>query len=809
MSIMLNIGDILLEAHSSDISKRRSSLELLDQMTEKDPSLLFTTISELLSSSCSEPLRQYSGLFIKSRIVHSWSQILDYSQDQIKSNCLLALASPNPQTLNCAASAISSIASLEVPSGRWLDLFPILLQNCYHSNTQYQLASLTALSYICEDLEKSSFPSMFKNDILTAIVSNLNSKNPVLVSLCFNIFVFSIDLFEENFRSKLERKLILDALFDCFQIDPHKCLQALCEIMHVFPDSFSDELDRVVFVSFTAIQRLDEKACALALEIWNTCADIDEMRINIGESQLGYLRNVCSGLTDLILPKFFHELILDDDWNSSKAAYTILSNMAVICPDVNYAKIHEFLKENFRGDINLDKLKAGLIVLSAVFHGSSNEIYADFYEFFDVCLEALESQKGKNETFALICIGNMCNNGPFKLTSKQLDRTLNIIKSKIYLQDKQLSFALQSLQSLLSRFGSMFDMNEYCNLIRYLLSFTSIKPEVKKDKQLLFLSVLINILSDLPSQYSQVSSIFFSEFFKRYEDSVKSDLLWSIPKLSQIISIIISKLKQNSLSSTDTSQLFKLALSVINKHKIIEESFVLIGSLAQHCGKHFLNNYNHISAILIHCLSRLDCHDILSSALLLTSDLFSALGRNILDSFHLYLPALYTIMEDSKLRMSHKVLAITCFGDIAESVQAGIIVHLNKIFKYIDSAAGVSLSIELENETRESLRPVREAILQFYLGLISGLYECNQHSVLNERIPKLSQYVLMVVDEKFKPDFDIHQNAIWILSDIFKIWKGEYCEKEKFLNYCRNMTTVGGKLADDARMMVGYMNLSC
>lgn len=45
----------------------------------------------------------------------------------------------------------------------------------------------------------------------------------------------------------------------------------------------------------------------------------------------------------------------------------------------------------------------------------------------------------------------------------------------------------------------------------------------------------------------------------------------------------------------------------------------------------------------------------------------------------------------------------------------------------------------------EYMRDLREAILQFYLGLFQGAHNCGQDSLLVATVPKIIEYALFVV----------------------------------------------------------------
>lgn len=74
------------------------------------------------------------------------------------------------------ASAVSAIASIEIPRKEWLDLIPNLSSNSIHDSIEIRHASLETLGFICEELNPEDLdydkPNL-KNMIVEALISNI------------------------------------------------------------------------------------------------------------------------------------------------------------------------------------------------------------------------------------------------------------------------------------------------------------------------------------------------------------------------------------------------------------------------------------------------------------------------------------------------------------------------------------------------------------------------------------------------------------------------------------------------------------
>jgi len=84
----------------------------------------------------------------------------------LKAGLLACLATPHSLVRKQVASAIASIAGIEIPRKEWLDLIPNLCANSAHESIEIRHAALETLGFICEELETSDLTVEFKNLIV-------------------------------------------------------------------------------------------------------------------------------------------------------------------------------------------------------------------------------------------------------------------------------------------------------------------------------------------------------------------------------------------------------------------------------------------------------------------------------------------------------------------------------------------------------------------------------------------------------------------------------------------------------------------
>jgi hypothetical protein len=68
----------------------------------------------------------------------------------------------------------------------------------------------------------------------------------------------------------------------------------------------------------------------------------------------------------------------------------------------------------------------------------------------------------------------------------------------------------------------------------------------------------------------------------------------------------------------------------------------------------------------------------------------------------------------------------------------------------------------------EFLLFLREAILEFYVGLIQGLLECQQLSQISNRLPQVIEYACLCLQPQYYPNENIFKSILGLIGDICK-----------------------------------------
>lgn len=114
---------------------------------------------------------------------------------------------------------VAAIAVEEIPRGDWPDVLDILCTNSQNENMSHRMAALTTLGYISEDLDIQFIPIDQMNNILFAVLSNINPEQRELSQISAAAFSRAAPFTSRNFEVDAQREYIMQALYKGISID--------------------------------------------------------------------------------------------------------------------------------------------------------------------------------------------------------------------------------------------------------------------------------------------------------------------------------------------------------------------------------------------------------------------------------------------------------------------------------------------------------------------------------------------------------------------------------------------------------------
>ena len=163
--------------------------------------------------------------------------------------------------------AVSALTIIDISNNQFHEILEILIKNSHNINNTYKYASLLTLEFICESLDFPFLSENQANSILTALISNLTVPELELREVALRAFRNSAKFYQQNFANASECSMILIEICNNFQEFPVLCLQILCEIEIVWPESFSVSFKLIRDVTFAGINSANDEISIIALEV--------------------------------------------------------------------------------------------------------------------------------------------------------------------------------------------------------------------------------------------------------------------------------------------------------------------------------------------------------------------------------------------------------------------------------------------------------------------------------------------------------------------------------------------------------------
>ena len=759
---MNSLAQILIQAQSSSQDLRNQSLTTLTNFFNSDPASFFLKLSQLLfDETVPKDSRILSGLYLKNRIKEIWDHIPADFKSEIKQNCLGSLASPDFDIVKTGASAVSTLALLEFSKGKWKEVLDILSTNAHNIHATFKHASLLTIGYISESLNPAFLTKDETNKILTATISNLVVPEETLREVALKALRNSLKFYEHNFENPHECKAILTQICNNFSSFPELCLQLLCDIVLYYPGAFIGNLDLIGNVTYGAMRSSQSEIAKSGMEVWCMIGEVERNRMNDGFGTFGYMETASNSLISLLLPKLL-EKDEDDEWTEPKASYLTLCGIVQVCGNKHFCQVLNFVDECLKETNNGEKVQAGLLALASMFE-DTDSLPKEINKLVGNVIELIGSSIPLKKKSAIWFFGRICPVYHHILGKCEIVKAKELLLKVLETDSKLQSSSCLCLTTIFTTCFDYFDHHEYSKILATCLRLTGLFPPA--DLPTLY-SLLWTIVEKMPNQYSALLEKYFPEILSLFSRSCTSSET-TYTCLASILQLFCLRLAPNKIEGKDCDYIISTILDMFAvHHKIFDESLQVVGALAMNLGENFSKYLHPVSGYLIYSLNQLDSSGILRSGIMAMSDFARSLGLRIAQYAGEIIPPLIKVLESAEVCITSKVLCINCLGDIAGGIQERFIEFLPTVLKYMDEAAGASLQVTEDLDVDDSLRELRESVLEFYVGLLQGLGSCKQQDVVRAKVPSLVVYISMVIGEKYRPGTSSHEAALGLIGDI-------------------------------------------
>eukprot|EP00954_Amorphochlora_amoebiformis_P023087 1357800-Amorphochlora_amoeboformis.AAC.1 len=370
----------ILNARSHDMRIRGPAEKKLKEFEERAfPQYLQGLCCTLADEKCPADARQLAGLCLKNTLTAKseqrqkhlekrWLMLEDRIRTGIRGMILNILGAQIKGIRSTAAQVVASIASIEIPRGKWSDAVdqlvgqilsgkggPNMTQSCFE-----------ALGYVCDNC--SSHLKQKADKILHVISKGMakDQQNITIKLAATTALANSLELAADLFEDQVKRRLIFEMIFAAAGCADGRvrmqAFQCLVEVAEKFYHQLNETISHIFNLTSEAIQGTDEDVAQMAIEFWTTVSETECTLIENeedaksegdsppSERSLGFMAKAAKQLTPLLLKCLTkqNDHVDDDTYNVAIASGICLTWKARTVRDNLVPLVLPFIHKNIR-----------------------------------------------------------------------------------------------------------------------------------------------------------------------------------------------------------------------------------------------------------------------------------------------------------------------------------------------------------------------------------------------------------------------------------------------------------------------------
>lgn len=797
----MDLQTILLQASSPDTLSRNNAETILNTAIETQyDDFMVALAQQFTNENTVATSRQLAGIFLKNQItaqssdikqkkVFKWDNCKTTAKDIIKKCILDSLFSSVSVVRHTAAQLIAAYGSIDVPTGNWSTLLPSLLGWVMTPDVimDVKVAILQALGYFCEALDTDDLQQSDVNSILTAIVGSIGVDRPddirkAAITALNNSLVFATNSFEiEQEKVYIMQGICQAALSSSCDVRV-KAFECMVTVATHYYEKLMPFIQSMFDLCLNALKvDTDEQVRLKAIEVWSVICEREAYYTNH--------MNIMNSTFTVILPCLLElltkqdEYATEEDWNIAMAAGSCLKLLSLAVMDPIVPIVLPFIQLNIANP-DWRYREAALLSFGSMLEGPRDveKMTKLVQEATPVVISCMYDGNHLVRDTAAWAVSEICSNYFDSITAQAFeslmqavikgfdDNSIQVVAHVCSIIDK-IAFKLVSYTvtetNVLSRYMPV--------LMQKLFATTDKRSEgldtFKDDAFQTISTVVSSCAKDTDAIVFQV----LSETQARLEaltvnPSASTGNIQS--KLCEIVGHCIRKLPGETLNEPIVDKLLMLLLQTASTpgNNASSDAFFAIGIIADKVGSRFVRYIDAVQDFLLSALRYEQGKEACESAI----DCLGQIADALKDSFVKYADAnvlcLIELLKSDVSPKSVKPKVITVLGDIAEAIAGNFQKYIPIVMIALDSAAGVKVTADDDEDQIEFVSLLRSSILESYRGIIHGLLSVNACECITDRVPAISTFLLLAGTDPVTSDDATLSDAVGLLGDLGKIY---------------------------------------
>ena len=404
----MDLTTLLTNAQSPDHGVRTAAEQALKSAEASNYGMyLFELTKELANETKNPMVRRLAGLVLKNALEgrslqvaaekrQKWLAVDPGVSAQIRAGALQVLKSPVEPARRSAAQAVAVMGAIEVERGTWPEFLATLLVNATGTELQddIKVATLEAIGYFCEIVDRAAVNQDLTNNLLTAIVESMKpARSKALKLAATSAMLNTLGFAEGNFSRKIERNQIMQRICEATTTDVpevrRRAYECFVRVASLYYEHLKDYMQALYELTFKTIQNDEEEVALQAIEFWSTLCE-EEIDLNLEAEDLAmvgkmperpcvnYIKSCLKDLCNLLLNYTLQKQEEDQDedsWNIAMSGGTCLGLVAQCVGNDLMPHVMPYVQENIQkpGQENWRCRDAALIAFGAVLEGCTKQ----------------------------------------------------------------------------------------------------------------------------------------------------------------------------------------------------------------------------------------------------------------------------------------------------------------------------------------------------------------------------------------------------------------------------------------------------
>lgn len=793
----MDITAVLAGTLAADASTRDAATQQLESAAVQNfPAYVTLLSAELVNEHSQAHVRNAAGIALKnaftsrdearlSEVTTRWLNVPDEYKVKVKTDALNALSSPTSRVGAVAAQVVAAIAAIELPHGQWGDLITNLLNAVNTGDLNTKVATLQCIGFICESIS----PDILKlrsNEILTAVVQGARRDEPSSeVQLAAMKALYNcLEFIKENFDREGERNYIMQVVCEATQ-NPAVLVQVaafetLVRIMSLYYDKMSYYMERALFgLTVLGMNHPDERVALQAVEFWSTvCEEEIDLAIEAADAQdYGDMpERESKYFAKVALPEIIPVILRlltrqeedaeDDEWNISMAAGTCLTLLAQAVGDSIVSFVIPFIESNIKSP-DWHHREAAVMTFGSILDGPDPQLLAPLVsQALGLLIEMMTDSNVHVKDTTAWTLGRICD---ILVTTIKPDVHLHALITALVegLQDSprivtNASWALMTLSDQIN--DGMDDIPTghlspyYEGIVTALMRVTE-KTSNEANSRTAAYEALASYVTHAPNDCMHVVRQIIVTILGRMDSllGMVNQLLgvddrnnWNELQgnFCSIVGCVTRKLGAEIQPLAD--QIMTLILRLIQvagkQSTVLEDAFLVVGNMATALEQNFHPYLQAFLPFLAPALKAYDDPQLCSVAVGLIGDICRALAEVSASYCDMFMTALLENLASQQLDRSVKISVVACFGDIAMAIGPAFEPYLAATMDVLRLAGEQKVDAK-DYETFDYYTQLREAILEAYTGVVTGLKSTDKKTLLLGHVQSIFNFLHLVYDE--------------------------------------------------------------